>query len=105
MSLVFDGLGKLVEEMGELAQVAGKQMACWPERDHWDGSNLKYRLEEEIADVRAAISFVSKHFDLDYSRIADRYDAKRDLFEYWHNGGTEIAIPKEQPTLRGGEKG
>ena len=38
-------------------------------------------------------TFVAKHFELDYNRMADRYDRKRDLFEYWHNGGKETAIP------------
>lgn len=89
-----NGLVKLAEECGELIQAAMKKIArSGGENIHWDGSNLKERLEDEIADVRAACSFVAKHFELDYNRMADRYDRKRDLFEYWHNGGKETAIP------------
>lgn len=94
MALEHNGLVKLAEECGELVQAAMKKIARSDGEDiHWDGSNLKERLEDEIADVRAACSFVSKHFELSYNRMADRYDRKRDLFEYWHSGGTEIAIP------------
>ena len=100
MPLEHNGLVKLAEECGELVQAAMKRIARSDGEDiHWDGSNLKERLEDEIADVRAACSFVAKHFELDYNRMADRYDRKRDLFEYWHNGGTEVAIPTEKDQL------
>lgn len=94
MPLEHDGLIKLAEECGELIQAAMKKVAC-PDDIHWDGSNLKERLEDEIADVRAACSFVANYFELSYDRMADRYDMKRELYDYWHAGGTEIAKPKE----------
>lgn len=90
-----NGLDKLAEECAELIVVKEKIGGFGSLGFHWDNQekSLKDRLEDEIADVRAACSFVAKHFELDYNRMADRYDMKRDLFEYWHNGGTEIAIP------------
>jgi NTP pyrophosphatase (non-canonical NTP hydrolase) len=51
------GTSKLLEEMGELQQVLGKLIGSHGETAHYDGSDLKERLVEEIADVLAAIAF------------------------------------------------
>lgn len=88
-----NGLGKLIEECGELQQVAGKKLAMMDSDNHWDGSDLKVRLEDEIADVRAACYVVSENFGLDEERIVDRMQYKKSLFMYWHNGGTAKLIP------------
>jgi NTP pyrophosphatase (non-canonical NTP hydrolase) len=88
-----NGLGKLIEECGELQQVAGKKLAMMDSDSHWDGSNLKERLEDEIADVRAACFTVAVNFGLDEERIANRMQYKKSLFDYWHRGGTETSIP------------
>lgn len=92
MPLEHDGLVKLTEECGELIQAAMKRIAC-PDDIHWDGSDLKARLEDEIADVRAACFVVSVNFGLDEERIADRMQYKKSLFTYWNNGGTATSIP------------
>lgn len=81
------GLSKLVEEAGEVGQVIGKLMGTSGEIHHWDGSNLKECLEEEIADVIAAVLFVSKHNPLDNDRIDLRVQKKLALFEKWHAAG------------------
>lgn len=96
MPLEKKGLVKLVEECGELIQVAAKKMALddFESWDHWDGAgDLKDRMEKEIADVQAAISVVVANFQLDPDKIFDRAGKKADLFYYWHQGGKEIAIP------------
>ncbi len=54
----YPGISKLVEECGELLQACGKLMATHGEPAHWDGSDLRVRLVQEMADVYAAISFV-----------------------------------------------
>lgn len=80
-----NGLAKLIEECGELIQVAGKKLAYFNTDDHPDGSgSLSRRLEDEIADVRAACQFVTRRFNLDAGRIDGRVFQKIDLFEEWH---------------------
>lgn len=78
------GLAKLLEELGELAQVAAKKLARMDEDEHWDGAGpLSRRLEDEIADVVAAGTFVTRKLGLDGGRIRARSDAKLELFEAW----------------------
>jgi NTP pyrophosphatase (non-canonical NTP hydrolase) len=98
MSLEKKGLVKLVEECGELVQVAAKKMALddFDSWEHWDGvGDLKERLEEEIADVQAAMSVVIAKFDLDQEKIFERIAKKIELFLYWDGGGKETSIPNE----------
>jgi len=82
------GISKLVEESGELLQVAGRvvQIAGMngDVRRHWDGSDLVDDLEKEMADVFAAIDFVTDHAGLNRQRILDRATAKRALYDHWH---------------------
>jgi NTP pyrophosphatase (non-canonical NTP hydrolase) len=81
------GLTKVVEECGELIQVAGKIMALDGTFDHWDGTNLLDRLEDEIADVEAALAFFRIHNELHIrkDRIATRIAHKLMLFRKWHD--------------------
>lgn len=81
------GLSKLIEEAGEVCQVAGKIMGTGGERMHWDGSDLKVRIEEEIADVLAACAFVIEACELDETFITDRIDEKITRFRDWHKNG------------------
>ena len=51
------GIHKLTEEIGELGQVIGK-LGEFPSGNHPDGGpQLRQRLEEELADVEAAILY------------------------------------------------
>lgn len=83
-SRTWPGLSKLIEELGEVAQVAGKLIATGGEPGHWDGTNLRTRLEDELADLEAAIAFVLEHNDLDADRVAERRAAKLRQFRDWH---------------------
>ena len=76
------GVSKLIEECGEVLQVAGKLMQTGA--TYWDGTNLKERLEEELADLQAAIEFVACHNDLAADRIGRHVDEKIALFNKWH---------------------
>lgn len=81
------GLAKVLEEMGELQQVMGKLMALGEENyNHWDGSDLRARLEEEIADVLAALCFFIQQNSptLRSTVILDRKHDKMMLFQRWH---------------------
>lgn len=83
MTMAAAGLAKLIEECGELTQVCGKRLAMWDQDDHWDGTNLRVRMQEEIADVRAALTFVEGQFKLDRGAIAQRTVAKILAFVEW----------------------
>lgn len=80
-----NGLAKLVKELGELGQVAGKKMAYMHTDVHPDGAgSLQARLENEAADVQAAILLVIENFSLDSERIAQRTAEKLATFRAWH---------------------
>jgi NTP pyrophosphatase (non-canonical NTP hydrolase) len=78
------GLSKLAEEAGEVVQVVGKVIGFGSLGDHWDGSNLRERLEDELADLSAAIQFVALANNLNFERIDSRWSKKLALFQKWH---------------------
>lgn len=82
------GLFKLIEEMGELSQVLGK-LGPFPYGNHPDGGPvLQQRLEEELADVQAAIIYFREQNKL--SHLPERCDAKLDKFRQWGLTGVPI---------------
>lgn len=86
---MWPGTSKLIEEAGELQQVLGKLIGNHGNTDHFDGSDLRVRLLEEIADLRAAIVFFG-NMNLtgeERSTIQNRTDAKLELFKKWHTEG------------------
>lgn len=86
------GVAKLNEESGELVQVIGKLMMTHGDRQYWESVDLRTRLIEEMADLAAAIDFVSDHvLTAEETRtFVERMKRKRALFEQWH---TEQAKP------------
>lgn len=87
MTMTANGLAKLIEECGELMQIAGKKLAMMNSDEHWDGAgSMKTRMEDEIADVAAASQFVIGTFDLDETRIGQRAAEKLATFIKWHEG-------------------
>ena len=77
------GLTKLIEECAEVIQVAAKAQALGTLGVHWDGTNLKDLLEDELADVMAATMFVAEKFNLNQGRMAARADGKLELYHTW----------------------
>lgn len=77
------GLTKLTEECGELVQIASKKSAYIDTDKHPDGKSMKRRLEEEIADVRAASKLVQENFKLDKAFIKRRAREKLKKFKEW----------------------
>lgn len=75
-SALWPGISKLVEEAGEVTQVCGKLIGSGGDINHWDGTNLKERLEDEIGDLIAACMFVIVVCDLDWKRITTRWESK-----------------------------
>lgn len=85
MTMAHNGLSKLMEECGEVTQIAAKIQALpVGQYDHWDGQDLKQRLTEEIADVVAACELVSRLHGLDKKSIHQRADKKLAQFLDWH---------------------
>jgi NTP pyrophosphatase (non-canonical NTP hydrolase) len=83
-----NGLAKLIEEAGEVQQVAGK-LIQYPELQldegayHPDGTQLRRRLQDEMGDLIAACIFVSRKLKLDELCIDDRAQRKIALFNKW----------------------
>lgn len=81
----WNGLSKLIEECGEVLQVAGKIIGAEGKPDHYDGTDLRQRLENEMADLLAALTFVMdiNAHHIDAGRICERAGRKLALFEAW----------------------
>lgn len=91
--MTMKGLAKLVEECGELTQVAAKKMARMETDQHWDGSgSLNARMEDEMADVRAAIAFVTETFGLNEDAIEFRATRKLHIFREWHEQANDAPV-------------
>lgn len=79
-----NGLAKLAEELGELQQVVGKMLA-YGSGEHPDGGPpLLQRLEDEAADVTAALAFVSQTHAMNTERVKHRAAMKLSWFQAWH---------------------
>lgn len=80
----WNGLSKLIEELGELQQVCGKLIGSEGNLDHWSG-DLKDKFIEELGDVYAALEFfIAKNFNsYDMTRIETQRHQKEELFIQW----------------------
>lgn len=83
-SRMWPGISKLIEEASEVGQVCGKLIGSGGDPNHWDGTNLRHRLEDEIGDLLAAIEYVTEHNALGTAAITARHREKFALFEIWH---------------------
>ena len=94
-SKVWPGTSKLIEEMGELQQVLGKLMGTAGQAAHWDGTDLRERLIDELADLQAAINFFQgKNLTTaDDDRIERRRCEKLHTFCAWHE--KQVPLPEE----------
>jgi NTP pyrophosphatase (non-canonical NTP hydrolase) len=77
------GISKLIEEAGEVIQVCGKLIGSRGDPHHWDGSNLKLRLEDELGDLVAAVGFVIERNGLNEDAVERRSIEKHKLFWEW----------------------
>ncbi len=89
-SHVWPGTSKLTEECGELLQVIGKLMGTGGHERHWDGSDLRVRIQEEMGDVIASCYFVMKHCQLDPIAVARRVSEKLASYEEWREKGDPL---------------
>lgn len=77
------GLTKLAEECGELTQAAMKKSAFIDKAHPDKKGNLNKRIEEEMADVLAAIAFVQSTLKLNKKAIQKRKKMKLKRFKEW----------------------
>ena len=106
MPMTANGLAKLLEECGELSQVAAKKLAYFDTDEHPDGAGLlTLRMQDEAADVVAAITFVAMQFNFDQEEFHARIARKLALFERWHADGGNGAncFHSTQQAEKGGE--
>lgn len=85
MPMSDNGLAKLVEEAGEVLEVAGKMLQYKSlQLDnttlHPSGYNLRKKLTEEIGDLTAAVEYVIGRLGLDRKVILQRFNTKLVLF-------------------------
>lgn len=90
---IWPGGAKLIEELGEVGQVMGRLVA-FPDvidTNHPDGSNLLIRMQEELGDLMAAISFfVESNPVIDQQAINSRCLEKLIRFRGWHDDVANI---------------
>lgn len=78
-------LGKMAEECCEAGNAAARCIIQGiDESEPVTGKPNRQMLEDEIADVLAVTLMASSHFGLDYPRILERADKKRQGFQRWH---------------------
>lgn len=79
------GASKVIEEAAEVTQVLAKLLATYGEREHWGDGDLVLRLEEELGDLKAAISFfLLNNPDVRGEVVRERASQKLRQFEEWH---------------------
>lgn len=84
MTMTNYGLSKLVEEAGEVLQIAGKMLQYPDQEQHPDGLGpMRERLVDELADLAAAAQFVMNKLQLDADRFNERAEEKSQLFASW----------------------
>lgn len=82
------GIHKLTEEAGELLRILGK-LGAFPVGEHPSGEDLRAELENELADLEAAISYfrlVNKVFGKSYN---ERRESKYRRFIAWKLTGVK----------------
>lgn len=94
-SIIWPGLGKSVEEMGELLQVLGKLIASGGRAEHWDGTDLHDRALDEIGDVQAALRFLTRLNNLSELAVGARTELKYEQFLRWQlEHSREVPAPE-----------
>lgn len=81
---VWPGLAKVLEESSELNVVLAKLIATRGNPNYFDGRNLLDEVEDELADLLAAVDFFVKYNSLNSTKIVTRQYEKFGLFCDWH---------------------
>jgi NTP pyrophosphatase (non-canonical NTP hydrolase) len=81
---VLPGLSRLAEEAGEVVQVIGKILGAGHLGTHFDGTDLRQRLLDELADLTAAVAFVGDKNVLPWADVEQRAERRYRQFCEWH---------------------
>ena len=73
-------LSELIEESAKLIHYIQKKLSYWETDHHPDGFSFKEKIEEEAADVLAAMDYVIKYYKLNNERIQAR---RRKKYSHW----------------------
>ena len=82
------GLSRLIEEAGEVLQVAGKIIGGGGAGVHYDGTDLAVALCDEVADLQAAIAYFKAHsvaYAQRRTELNRRTEAKFVQYQRWHH--------------------
>ena len=77
------GTAKLVEEMGELGTNLGKLMSNGGQVHYWGGIKIGEEIQDELADVAAALAFFLAINGFDMARFDKRMNAKLERYLQW----------------------
>lgn len=90
-SRTWPGLSKVIEECGEVLQVAGKLMGTAGKVEHWDGAGpLDVRIAEEMCDLFAAcVAFFQLNGFDGVEEYVEREADKYQTFLRWHAEGLQ----------------
>lgn len=82
----YPGLSKIVEESGEVLQIIGKLINSLGNPQHFDGSNLRKKLINELADLDAALEFFIAYglSQNETELLNNRMEEKFNKFKSWH---------------------
>lgn len=95
--MLWRGIWKLMEEMGELSQLLGK-IGPFPLGKHPDGKgDLRIRMADEIADVYAALDYFVETNNFNDEFIQGRRAVKLAQFRKWILDG--IPDPRQYPAI------
>lgn len=97
-SRTWPGLSKVIEECGEVLQVAGKLMGTAGNVEHWDGAGpLDVRIAEEMCDLFAAcVAFFQLNGFDGVEEYVEREADKYQTFLRWHAEG--LKEPEDKVT-------
>jgi len=94
-SETLEGATKVLEEMSELGVELAKALAMGHMGKHWSGRELKKKIEQEIADVLATLSFFVENNDIDHEAIDKRCNKKFKKFCRWQKNIKEGRDPND----------
>jgi hypothetical protein len=81
---------KLAQVLGKAMQVIGKLMGTGGEVNHWDGTNLRDRLEYSLSELIGAGTFAAKVCEIE-ELVEARKQSKMVTFRGWHIDGLNSA--------------
>lgn len=77
---------KLAQATGKAMQVIGKLMGTGGDPNHWDGTNLRDRLEHSLSELLGAGAFAARVCDVE-ELVEARKVLKVSVFRGWHIDG------------------